>query len=48
MTTRPGAQKASDSICNLDDHKIHGKKLKKRRYKKFKPYKYSTVEKDED
>ncbi|CAH3045798.1 unnamed protein product [Porites evermanni] len=31
----------------LDDHKSHGKQLKKRRHKKFKPYKYSMGE-DED
>ena len=31
----------------LDDHKSHGKHLKKRRHKKFKPYKYSMGE-DED
>ena len=31
----------------LDDHKSHGKQLKKRRHKKFKPYKYSMNE-DED
>ncbi|CAH3138514.1 unnamed protein product [Porites lobata] len=31
----------------LDDHKSHGKQLKKRRHKKFKPYKYSKGE-DED
>ena len=34
-------------IC-LDDHKAHGKQLKKRRHKKFKPYKYSMGEEDED
>ena len=28
----------------LDDHKSHGKQLKKRRHKKFKPYKYSMGE----
>ena len=32
----------------LDDHKSHGKQLKKRRHKKFKPYKYSMGEEDED
>ena len=31
----------------LDDHKSHGKQLKKRRHKEFKPYKYSMGE-DED
>ena len=31
----------------LDDHKAHAKQLKKRRHKKFKPYKYSMGE-DED
>ena len=30
----------------LDDHKSHGKQLKKRRRKKFKPYKYSTGEEE--
>ena len=32
----------------LDDHKAHGKQLRKRRYKKFKSYKYSMGEEDED
>ena len=32
----------------LDDHKAHGKQLRKRRHKKFKPYKYSMGEEDED
>ncbi|CAH3019609.1 unnamed protein product [Porites evermanni] len=32
----------------LDDHKAHAKQLKKRRHKKFKPYKYSMGEEDED
>ena len=32
----------------LDDHKAHVKQLRKRRHKKFKPYKYSMGEKDED
>ena len=32
----------------LDDHKAHAKHLKKRRHKKFKPYKYSMGEEDED
>ena len=30
----------------LDDHKSHGKQLKKRRHKKFKPYKYSMGEEE--
>ena len=30
----------------LDDHKSHGKQLKKRWRKKFKPYKYSTGEEE--
>ena len=30
------------------DHNAHGKQLRKRRYKKFKPYKYSMGEEDED
>ena len=32
----------------LDDHKAHAKQLRKRRHKKFKPYKYSMGEEDED
>ena len=32
----------------LDDHKARAKQLKKRRHKKFKPYKYSMGEEDED
>ena len=40
ITTRPEAQK--------DDHKAHVKQLRKRRHKKFKPYKYSMGEEDED
>ena len=32
----------------LDDHKAHGKQLRKRRHKKFKPYKHSMGEEDED
>ena len=32
----------------LDDHKAHAKQLKKRRHKKFKPYKYSMGVEDED
>ena len=32
----------------LDNHKAHVKQLRKRRYKKFKPYKYSMGEEDED
>ena len=32
----------------LDDHKSHGKQLKKHRHKKFKPYKYSMGEEEED
>ena len=31
-----------------DDHKAHAKQLRKRRHKKFKPYKYSMGEEDED
>ena len=42
-------KKASDSIVNyLDDHEAHGKRLRKRRHKKFNPYKYSMGEEDED
>ena len=32
----------------LDDHKAHGKQLRKRWHTKFKPYKYSLGEEDED
>ena len=32
----------------LDDLKAHAKQLGKRRHKKFKPYKYSMGEEDED
>ena len=32
----------------LDDHKAHARQLRKRRHKKFKPYKYSMSEEDED
>ena len=33
----------------LDDHNVHGKQVRKRsRRKKFKPYKYSVGEEDED
>ena len=32
----------------LDDHKSHAKQLRKRRHKKFKTYKYSMGEEDED
>ena len=32
----------------LDDHKAHAKQLRKRRQKKFKPYKHSMGEEDED
>ena len=32
----------------LNDHEAHGKRLRKRRHKKFNPYKYSTGEEDED
>ena len=32
----------------LDDHKAHTKQLRKGRHKKFKPYKYSIGEEDED
>ena len=31
----------------LDDHKAHAKQPRKRRHKKFKPYKYSMGEEDE-
>ena len=33
---------------DLDDHKAHAKQLRKCRHKKFKPYKYSMGEEDED
>ena len=32
----------------LDDHKAHGKHLRKHRHKKFKPFKYSMGEEDKD
>ena len=32
----------------FDDHETHDKQLRKRRYKKFKPYKYSMGEEGED
>ena len=32
----------------LNDQKAHGKQLRKRRHKKFTPYKYSMGEEDED
>ncbi|CAH3181336.1 unnamed protein product [Porites lobata] len=32
----------------LDDHKAHSKQLRKRPHKKFKPYKYSMGEENED
>ena len=32
----------------LDDNKAHAKQLRKRQHKKFKPYKYSMGEEDED
>ena len=32
----------------LDDHEAHGKRLRKRRQKKFNPYRYSMGEEDED
>ena len=35
-------------VNDLDDHKAHAKQMKKRRHKKFKPYKYSMGEEDED
>ena len=48
-TTSPKRKRRRIQFVNyLDDHKAHGKQLWKSRHKKFKPYKNSMGEEDED
>ena len=44
----PKHKRCRIQFVNFLDDKAHAKQLRKRRHKKFKPYKYSMGEEDED